>query len=138
MHAAFAGFGVVRVAGWVLVAVGLVFLMETFARFALEGLGTPAPVMPTRHLVVTASYRFVRNPMYFAVLALILGQALAFGDLGIEVYGLCVWVGFATFVVLYEEPTLRRVFGEEYAAFCAQVPRWIPRLTPWDGRDGNP
>jgi len=100
VHAAFAGFGVVRVAGWVLVAVGLVFLMETFARFALEGLGTPAPVMPTRHLVVTASYRFVRNPMYFAVLALILGQALAFGDLGIEVYGLCVWVGFATFVVL--------------------------------------
>lgn len=137
VHAAFAGFGVVQVAGALLIVLGLVFVVETFARFALEGLGTPAPVMPTRHLVVTGSYRFVRNPMYFAVLALILGQALVFGDLGIGIYALCVWAGFTAFVQLYEEPTLQRTFPGKYAEFYAHVPRWIPRLTPWDERGGN-
>ena len=127
----------VRAAGWVLLALGSVFVVETFARFALEGLGTPAPVMPTRRLVVTGSYRFVRNPMYLSVLALILGQAMVFEDLRIGIYGLCVWAGFTAFALLYEEPMLRRTFPVEYATFCAHVPRWIPRLTAWDGRQGN-
>ena len=137
VHAGFPGFLLVQALGGLLMIVGLLFLLETFARFALEGLGTPAPLMPTRHLVVTGSYRFVRNPMYFAVLALILGQALLFGDVRIGIYAFCVWVGFTEFVRLYEEQTLRRTFPGEYAEFCAHVPRWIPRLTPWDGRGGN-
>jgi protein-S-isoprenylcysteine O-methyltransferase Ste14 len=111
-------------------------LLESFARFALQGLGTPAPVFPTRRLVVTGVYRYVRNPMYVAVAAIILGQALLFGSVALLEYGAVVWLMFHLFVLLYEEPTLRGVFGSDYEAFRAAVPRWIPRLTPWRGPDG--
>jgi protein-S-isoprenylcysteine O-methyltransferase Ste14 len=103
----------------------------SFARFALQGLGTPAPIAPTRDLVVTGLYRFVRNPMYLAVSAVILGQALVLGDWRLVVYGGVFWLACHLFVVNYEEPTLQRTFGAEYEAFRANVPRWIPRLTPW-------
>jgi len=132
----FFGLTFFRVVGGLLIALGLVILIEAFARFALKGFGTPAPIYPTRHLVVTGTYRFVRNPMYVAVVSLVLGQGLIFGDLRVMEYGLCVWLVMHVFVMLYEEPTLRRSFPEDYAAFTAHVPRWIPRLTPWDGR-GN-
>ncbi len=108
-------------------------LLDSFVRFALEGLGTPAPVLPTEHLVVTGLYRFVRNPMYVGVLSVILGQGLLLGDTQVLRYGAVVWLAFGLFVIGYEEPTLRRTFGEEYERFCANVPRWIPRLRPWRG-----
>jgi len=120
--------------GWLglpLVIGGAIILLDSFARFVVQGLGTPAPVFPTRHLVVSGLYRYVRNPIYVAVLSLILGQAILFGSPAILVYGLSVWIAFTLFVLLYEEPTLRRTFGREYETFCANVPRWIPRLTPW-------
>jgi protein-S-isoprenylcysteine O-methyltransferase Ste14 len=85
-------------------------------------------------LVVTGLYRYVRNPMYVAVLGLILGQALFLGNVRVLEYGLVVWVAFHVFVCLYEEPTLRRTFGAEYEEFCASVPRWVPRLRPWRGK----
>jgi protein-S-isoprenylcysteine O-methyltransferase Ste14 len=69
--------------------------------------------------------------MYVAVVSLILGQAMVFGNMQMLVYGLCVWLAMHLFVLVYEEPTLRRTFAEEYSDFCAHVPRWIPRLTPW-------
>ncbi len=119
--------------GGVLAALGLVILVDSFARFALQGLGTPAPIMPTQHLVVSGAYRFVRNPMYVAGLALIVGQALLFGDARLLAYVAIVWVVTHLFVVLYEEPTMRRTFGSEYDAFARAVPRWIPRLKPWRG-----
>jgi protein-S-isoprenylcysteine O-methyltransferase Ste14 len=72
--------------------------------------------------------------MYVAAVSLILGQALFFGDIRIFVYGLCGWLVTHLFVVTYEEPTLRRTFPADYAVFAANGPRWIPRLTPWDGR----
>jgi protein-S-isoprenylcysteine O-methyltransferase Ste14 len=125
------GFMVLRVLGALLMAVGLVLLMETFVRFAIQGIGTPAPVYPTKHLVVQGSYRHVRNPMYVAVVSLVLGQALVLGNMEVLIYGLCVWLAMHLFVLLYEEPTLRRTFVQEYADFCAHVPRWIPRWTPW-------
>ena len=106
-------------------------LLESFARFALHGEGTPAPVAPTRRLVVTGLYRFVRNPMYLAVLALILGQALLLGSWELATYGAVVALGFQLFVLGYEEPTLRRTYGAEYEAFTRAVPRWIPRFRPW-------
>ena len=112
-------------------AAGAAVVLEAFARFALQGIGTPAPVFPTQHLVVQGSYRFVRNPMYVAVTALILGQALFLGDKHLLVYAIFPWLAAHLFVVLYEEPTLRKTFGEEYQAYSAHVPRWIPRLTPW-------
>jgi len=120
-----------RPAGGVLIALGLVPLLESFARFALKGLGTPAPVLPPKRLVVSGFYCHVRNPMYVGVLAVILGQALLFGDPRLLVYAGLVWLAFHLFVLFYEEPTLRRRFGDEYKEFCANVPRWLPRLTPW-------
>ncbi len=106
-------------------------LLDSFARFAIEGLGTPAPVFPTRHLVVTGWYRYVRNPMYVAVVSIIVGQALLFGSITLLEYGALVWLFFHLFVLAYEEPTMRATFGEEYRLYCANVPRWIPRLSPW-------
>lgn len=125
------GFSGFRVLGGIMIAAGLPLLLDSFARFALQGLGTPAPVAPPQHLVVTGLYRYVRNPMYVAVLSLIFGQGLLFGRVRILEYGVVVWLGFFLFVVLYEEPTLRAKFGEDYREFCAHVPRWIPRLKPW-------
>jgi protein-S-isoprenylcysteine O-methyltransferase Ste14 len=122
-----------RVSGAVLVAGGVAVLLDSFARFALKGSGTPVPVFPTQHLVVSGLYRYVRNPMYVAVLAVILGQALIFGSIRLLEYAAVAWLAAQVFVVAYEEPTLRASFGAEYEAFRAAVPRWIPRLTPWHG-----
>jgi len=133
MEPSFLGWTLFRLAGAGLVALGLVGLLDSFARFALQGIGTPAPVFPTRHLVVTGLYRYVRNPMYVAVASAILGQALLFGNGRLLEYGAIVWLLFHLFVLLYEEPVLRASFGDEYERFCAEVPRWIPRLTPWNG-----
>lgn len=111
-----------------LIVAGVSVLLDSFVRFALQGLGTPSPVFPTRHLVVSGLYRYVRNPMYAAVVSVIAGQGLLLGNVRLRQYGALVWVGFHAFVVVYEEPTLRRAFGPEYEAFCKDVPRWIPRL----------
>lgn len=101
--------------------------------FAIQGLGTPAPPFPARHLVITGLYRHVRNPMYVAVTSLILGHGMLFSNVRLFVYGVFVWTAFHLFVMLYEEPTLRRTYGDEYEEFCANVRRWIPRLRPWKG-----
>jgi len=119
--------------GGLLLLLGAVLLLETFSRFALQGLGTPAPIAPTETLVVTGSYQFVRNPMYVAVVSLIMGQGLLFGNGGLLVYGLLVWLTVHTFVLVYEEPNLSRSYGAQYDRYRANVRRWIPRLTPWRG-----
>ena len=120
--------GALRWTGIILIAAGLAVVIEAFARFAWVGLGTPAPVAPTRTLVVSGFYRFVRNPMYLAVTSLILGQAVLFANWGVALYGVVVVAAFHTFVTLYEEPTLRATYEEEYDAYCARTPRWIPRV----------
>lgn len=117
--------------GAALVAVGFLALLDSFARFALQGIGTPAPVLPTRHLVVTGAYRHVRNPIYVAVVALVVGQGLLFAREGLLLYGAILWLGFHLFVIGYEEPTLRTTFGGEYDRYTANVPRWLPRIRPW-------
>ena len=117
--------------GVLLIAAGALVLMYCFVRFAIQGLGTPAPVFPTRHLVVSGLYRFVRNPMYLAVVSVIFGQSLLFGNVRVLCYGALVWLAFHLFVFVYEEPTLRSTYGAAYQRFCGAVPRWIPRLTPW-------
>jgi protein-S-isoprenylcysteine O-methyltransferase Ste14 len=122
------GLGAVRWTGIVLIAAGLIVVVEAFARFALEGLGTPAPIAPTRTLVVSGFYRYVRNPMYVAVTALIFGQAILFASWGVALYGVVIAAAFHTFVRIYEEPTLRHAYGEQYVAYCATTPRWIPRF----------
>lgn len=117
---------------WFLIALGAAFLVYAFGLFALQR-GTPAPVAPTRALVVTGVYRFVRNPMYLAVLAIILGQALLFGNWWVVLYAGIVLTAFVAFVKGYEEPTLARTYGEQYLEYRRHVPGWWPRITPWRG-----
>lgn len=120
-------------AGWILILAAVALLLHSFARFALEGLGTPAPVAPTERLVVGGIYRHVRNPMYVAVLSIILGQALLFSSWAVFGYGIVAAAAMVSFVRLYEEPTLARRYGAEYEAYRRAVPGWLPRLTPWRG-----
>jgi protein-S-isoprenylcysteine O-methyltransferase Ste14 len=119
--------------GWIvgvcLIVAGSATLLNAFVRFAVDGIGTPAPIAPTERLVVSGLYRYVRNPMYLAVIAVIVGQGIVLGHLGLLVYAGCVALTVHTFVVAYEEPTLRRTFGAHYVAYCAAVPRWLPRIT---------
>src|SRR5215470_2353914 len=96
------GFSGFRVIGALMVVAGLPVLLDSFARFSIQGLGTPAPVAPPQNLVVTGLYRYVRNPMYVAVLLLILGQGLLFGSVNLLEYGIAVWLAFFLFVLLYE------------------------------------
>jgi protein-S-isoprenylcysteine O-methyltransferase Ste14 len=131
MRAPLLGFAPFRAIGVLLIAAGIAILLESFGRFALQGIGTPAPVFPPIHLVVTEFYRYVRNPMYVAGTSLLLGQALLLGDIRILALAMLGWLATNLFVLTYEEPTLRKTFGAEYAAYCAHVPRWIPRFTPW-------
>ncbi|HLV98742.1 MAG TPA: isoprenylcysteine carboxylmethyltransferase family protein [Ktedonobacterales bacterium] len=128
---AFFGVDLTRILGGILIIVGAPGIMDSFARFALEGLGTPAPIAPPQKLVVTGLYCYVRNPIYIALVAVILGQALLFGDLRLLWYGALLWIFFHVVVVIYEEPTLKETFGTEFESFRTHVPRWIPRLTPW-------
>jgi protein-S-isoprenylcysteine O-methyltransferase Ste14 len=122
-----------RVAGVILLCAGLVVLVEAFVRFVLEGGGTPAPVAPTERLVVGGLYRYVRNPMYLAVAATIVGQALVLGQPILLPYSVAFAVAVAAFVHWYEEPTLRHQFGEQYEAYRRAVPAWRPRREPWEG-----
>ena len=118
---------VVAMAGVVLVVAGAAVLVHAFFRFVAEGIGTPAPIAPTANLVVGGLYRYVRNPMYLAVLAVIVGQALIFGSVVLWVYALVVAAGFVTFVKAYEEPTLAARYGPAYDEYRRRVPGWIPR-----------
>jgi protein-S-isoprenylcysteine O-methyltransferase Ste14 len=122
----------VRIAGAVLIVAGAVVLLQAFARFVWEGIGTPAPVAPTERLVVGGLYRYVRNPMYLAVAAIIVGQALLLGRPVLLVYAAAFGVAVAAFVHWYEEPTLSRQFGAEYEQYRRAVPGWWPRRRPRD------
>ena len=120
-----------RVLGAILLVAGLIALVQAFARFVVEGLGTPVPVAAPDRLVVGGLYRYVRNPMYVALLAAIIGQALLLGRPGLLAYAAIVWLIAAAFVRFYEEPALTRRFGADYDAYRNAVPAWWPRLRPW-------
>jgi protein-S-isoprenylcysteine O-methyltransferase Ste14 len=105
--------------------------LHAFVRFVIEGVGTPAPVAPTRHLVIGGLYRYVRNPMYIAVALTILGQAMVLGRPVLLLYALVFGVAVGSFVHFYEQPTLTRQFGAEYEAYRDAVPAWLPRRRPW-------
>ena len=121
----------VRGFGIVLIAIGSAALIECFVRFAWTGLAAPVPVTPTRRLIVGGFYRHVRNPMYFAVVSVVIGEALWLGQAPLLGYAFLAWTVFHLFVIGYEEPTVRRQFPEDYPLYAQAVPRWIPRLTPW-------
>ena len=129
----FFGLESLRAVGAALVFLGLVLLVESFARFVWKGFGTPAPVAPPTKLVVSGFYRRVRNPIYVGLIAIVMGEALILGDERLLVYAAILWLFFHLWVLVIEEPGLRHSFGDEYATFKANVPRWLPRLTPWGG-----
>ena len=107
---------------------GAVILLWSFWNFLREGRGTPAPIDPPRELVAVGFYRYVRNPMYVGIFAILIGHFLWFGYWNLLIYAIFVFIAFHTFVILYEEPTLRRNFGAAYEDYCRRVPRWIPRI----------
>jgi len=125
------GWDAVDLLGVLVGLVGLAMVVACFVRFVREGRGTPAPTAPTEELVVGGLYRYVRNPMYLAVLAAILGQALVLGRLVLVPYAAVVAAAFVAFVRGYEEPTLAWQFGDRYQAYRAAVPGWWPRRHPW-------
>jgi protein-S-isoprenylcysteine O-methyltransferase Ste14 len=108
--------------------IGLVMLLWSFWDFLVKGRGTPAPIDPPKELVATGFYRYVRNPMYVGVLAIIIGHFLWFGYWNLLIYAIVVFVAFNTFVTYFEEPTLKRNFGAAYEDYLKKVPRWIPKF----------
>jgi protein-S-isoprenylcysteine O-methyltransferase Ste14 len=112
--------------GLLVLALGVAIYLWCARDFAVKGLGTPAPADAPRRLVVNGLYRYVRNPMYLGVLLIILGQAIVYGSRTVFAYMLGVWAFFSLFILFYEEPELRRLFGPQYEGYCRQVRRWIP------------
>src|SRR5262249_34826552 len=110
-----------RLVGLAFIIAGVPGVLDSFARFALQGLGTPAPIAPPRNLVVSGLYRYVRNPIYVAVVAVILGQGLLFADWHLLGYGALLWLFFHVWVVAIEEAGLRESFRAEYETYCANV-----------------
>jgi protein-S-isoprenylcysteine O-methyltransferase Ste14 len=119
--------GAPQVAGMIIVAIGTAIALWCLLTFVFVGKGTPAPFDPPRKLVVRGPYWFVRNPMYIGAGMTLAGAALYYQSLSIAIYtGLFLLITHL-FVVLYEEPTLRRTFGEEYEAYFRRVRRWLPK-----------
>src|SRR5271169_634582 len=116
-----------RVAGVLLFVLGTIGYLWCAALF-VRAQGTPAPIFPTKQAVVGGLYRINRNPMYTSVLAVVMGQALLYGNWRVAAYGVFLFVCFHLFVVFYEERALRSQFDGEYEEFCRRVPRWIPHL----------
>ena len=123
-------FGALRYAGIAPVLVGLAVIFTCFADFIRRGHGTPAPYDPPRDLVIVGLYRYVRNPQYVGVVLVAMGEALFSGAALLFGYAALLAVAFHLLVRYYEEPTLRRVFGEAYVGYCQEVPRWLPRRSP--------
>jgi protein-S-isoprenylcysteine O-methyltransferase Ste14 len=117
--------------GLFLIAAGFALWLWTVRLFARVGEGTLAPWDPTQHLVVEGPYRHLRNPMISAVLAVLAGEAALFGSWALLVWGAVFFVANDVFFRLHEEPDLERRFGEGYVAYKRDVPRWLPRRTPW-------
>ena len=123
--------GAPLVLGVILLALGFALMVWCWSEFARRGRGTPAPFDPPRQLVIAGPYRYVRNPMYVAGILVILGQAALYRSMPLVGYAAVFLMASFAFVVGYEEQTLARRFGSEYAAYKGEVRRWIPRLHPY-------
>ena len=124
---------VLRILGVVLIVAGLAVVIHAYARFALDGIGTPSPMAPPRELVVSGAYRFVRNPMYVATAAVIVGEGLLLRQPVLLVAAAVYCIALALLGRRFEEPLLQSRFGAAYEDYRAAVPGWLPRLTPWRG-----
>lgn len=120
--------------GWIVVGIGAAIGLPCVWEFAWRGLGTPAPFDPPRRLVISGPYRWVRNPMYIGMGVALLGEAIVFPNITrlLLVMVVMLWGIISLFIILYEEPTLRRTFDGDYDEYCRSVHRWLPRLRPFD------
>ena len=120
-----------QVLGWAVTAAGALLVIAAFVQFVVEGRGTPAPNAPTQTLVIGGLYRWVRNPMYVGVAGAIAGQAVLFASVGVAIWLVAFVAAVTSFVMVYEEPTLRRTYGVQYDVYSRAVHRWMPRVSPW-------
>ena len=116
-----------RLLALILFVPGCAVILRCFVDFIRRGHGTPAPYDPPRRLVIAGLYRYVRNPQYIGVVLVVLGEAVFFGSLALLAYAAFFAIGYHLFVRFYEEPTLNKLFGEDYTRYCATVPRWMPK-----------
>jgi protein-S-isoprenylcysteine O-methyltransferase Ste14 len=117
---------VLKILGGIVLAAGAALVLETTTRFALQGRGTPAPWAPPERFVERGSYRLVRSPMYLGVILLIVGQALLLGREILYLWAAAAWLMFSAILIFYEEPGLRRRFGDDYEDYTRRVHRWLP------------
>lgn len=129
--------GLQLILGVLLLTAGLYTVFRTIANFATIGRGTLAPWSPPQHLVVKGMYRYVRNPMILGVIIVLLGEAVMFRSWAILIWAVLVFVINTVYFMLSEEPGLEKRFGEEYRDYKRNVPRWIPRLKPWEPGSGK-
>lgn len=120
-----AAWGVLQWTAWLLIAIGVCIYVRCAWDFAVTGLGTPAPIDPPRKLVIHGLYLRSRNPMYVGILSILVGEAIFFESLRHLLYAGVIFTMFQSFIVFYEEPHLRQMFGEAYIRYCKAVPRWL-------------
>lgn len=111
--------------GAIVFFIGFVIMLLCIIRFAVKGRGTLSPVDPTKKLVLSGLYHFSRNPMYVGVVLILIGEAIFFQSVALWMYSLFVFITFHMFIILVEEPRLRKDFGEDYKKYCKKVRRWI-------------
>jgi protein-S-isoprenylcysteine O-methyltransferase Ste14 len=120
--------GIVSLLAIPLWLIGSLVVLWSFWDFTFKGRGTPVPLDPPKELVITGPYRYVRNPIYMGVMLIFLGHFLWFGYWALLIYTMFAFIGVHFFVLLYEEPTLKRRFGAAYEEYLRRVPRWIPKF----------
>lgn len=123
-----ANFEFAQIAGLAIGTIGAVIALWCVATFSTIGKGTPAPFDPPRRLVVRGPYRFVRNPMYIGAGTALAGAAAFYQSLALLLYTAIFFIACELFVLLYEEPHLRRAFGQEYDLYCHGTRRWLPHF----------
>jgi protein-S-isoprenylcysteine O-methyltransferase Ste14 len=126
--------GTAHLMGFTLLLPGVAIIIWCFIDFIRRGRGTPAPYDPPRKLVVVGLYTYVRNPQYVGVILVAVSESILFGRILLFGYAVFLAVGYHLFVRFYEEPTLRRKFGEEYVQYCALVSRWLPHRSSFSTR----
>lgn len=129
----FSRFGITSFLGILVICIGLYLLVLTIYQFTITGKGTLAPWDPPKKLVIEGIYRHVRNPMISGVIMMVLGEAVAFRSLLLFLYWLAVTLLNLIYIPFLEEKGLEKRFGEPYRLYMRNVPRWIPRLKPWQG-----
>lgn len=118
-------FGILQYFGILFFLMGTTVLFDSIIRFAIQGQGTLSPADPTKKLVISGLYKYSRNPMYWGVMMMLVGESMFFRSSSLWMYSAFIFIAFYLFILLIEEPRLRKDFGEEYDAYRKKVRRWM-------------